>query len=342
MNMRLGPTALRLLGLVVGLLAGVAFLIQAQQAFSGADLARLVKPAVVLGMLFGAAGYVLAVAVAGWSWQRLLEGMGWPLAWSAATWILAATQMAKYLPGNLGTPVARVALGLGQAISAKALVASLAMESLLATAVAAGLAGACLAFSPLGQGVLAQAWNQAALMLPAGGTLALAGIGAVLAGMAGYWGLRKLGARVQWVPRRQAMAAAVGGYVIHYAALVGGGLGLALIAFPEVIQSPGLLAGAILLGWVAGFLAPGLPAGLGVREALMAFLLQLACPPADALLFILAFRLATMAGDALLAALAFSTRKLFGARATRQVAPDDLSSPPAKASHPLDNAPHEP
>jgi hypothetical protein len=60
-----------------------------------------------------------------------------------------------------------------------------------------------------------------------------------------------------------------------------------------------LTTAAFALAWILGFLAPGAPAGLGVRESIMLLLLAGAAPEADLLLFVLLARVVTMLGDAI-------------------------------------------
>ena len=60
----------------------------------------------------------------------------------------------------------------------------------------------------------------------------------------------------------------------------------------------GLVTAAFALSWLVGFLAPGAPAGLGVREGIMVVLLSGAADNAQLLVFVLLARLVTMLGDA--------------------------------------------
>ena len=57
--------------------------------------------------------------------------------------------------------------------------------------------------------------------------------------------------------------------------------------------------GAFMLDWLAGLLAPGAPAGLGVREMVLFSLLKGLVAEADLLLTIVPSRLVTVAGDML-------------------------------------------
>jgi len=94
--------------------------------------------------------------------------------------------------------------------------------------------------------------------------------------------------------------------------------GLALVcslaAFIAAMASAGILSLSILplevsvmsaaayfvVAWLAGFIIPGAPGGLGVREAILVVLLTPVAGEAEALAFALAMRLATTVGDVLL------------------------------------------
>ncbi|MCA1804598.1 MAG: hypothetical protein LC646_04465 [Xanthomonadaceae bacterium] len=81
-------------------------------------------------------------------------------------------------------------------------------------------------------------------------------------------------------------------------------LATSLILFAIVLRySPSLLRwflpSSFALAWLAGYLAPGVPAGLGVREGAMAILLSNAGPSEYILTVIVAARLATIIADAI-------------------------------------------
>ncbi|MDP3551417.1 MAG: hypothetical protein Q8R81_13645 [Novosphingobium sp.] len=68
----------------------------------------------------------------------------------------------------------------------------------------------------------------------------------------------------------------------------------------------GLFAGLFLLAWLAGFLVPIAPGGLGVREAAMLLLGGQTFPAASLLAAVLALRIASIAGDLLFGVLALT------------------------------------
>jgi hypothetical protein len=88
-------------------------------------------------------------------------------------------------------------------------------------------------------------------------------------------------------------------YCCNYV-LIGAGLWVLArgLAMPDTM-SLAALTSAFALSWVLGFLAPGTPAGLGVREGILVLLLAESGTPDEVLLFVIIARLATMLGDGL-------------------------------------------
>jgi hypothetical protein len=283
--------------------AGVAVVLRPLLAGAGALRERLAAGTLAGALAGGAAAFALLTLAmaAAWWWLLAWRGPRPPFRVAFAVW--ARSQVAKYLPGNVFHYVGRQLLarraGLGQAAVAGAGVLELA--SVLAAA-AAGIALDAAAAG--GRGALPRA--------------ALAGAAAVVAAgavVAGGWALRRLrvaddGAgrdRSHGPPRGAAgwLALLAPAAALHAAFLAGSGLLVAALArFGFGAEGPGWLAaaGAYPLAWAAGVLALGAPAGLGVRDAVLALELAPALGAETAAAVALAFRLATVAGELLLAA----------------------------------------
>jgi uncharacterized membrane protein YbhN (UPF0104 family) len=76
-----------------------------------------------------------------------------------------------------------------------------------------------------------------------------------------------------------------------------------------------VLVEAFALSWLAGFVAPGAPAGLGVREGVLVALLGPLLESALVLQIVVAFRLATLVGDFIALALGVALRPYTSRRA---------------------------
>ncbi len=150
----------------------------------------------------------------------------------------------------------------------------------------------------------AQGLNPGALSLP---LLALP----VLAAPLVWWGLRRLAARPQIAPRLglEPGAGLEGGfkiwpvplfYIVYYLVLgATAWLLLGVLTGRAPAAPPGYVISLFALGWIAGYLTPGAPAGLGVREAILIFGLGPLSGQEAALNTALYLRLMTLGGDLL-------------------------------------------
>ncbi|MEM1411530.1 MAG: hypothetical protein AAGH19_04155 [Pseudomonadota bacterium] len=244
--------------------------------------------------LYAAANQFLAI-----SWHRLLGlfDVTRTLSFSSARSIYARSQMAKYLPGNVLHLASRHVLLRERGYGHTVLLATAIHE--MAGLMAAASLIAVLAFTILGI-VLASlgVWT---LLLP------IAVAGAFLVG-------HRLIIRFGWLPElptatsSQMMELRLASVLLSYLGFfVLAGLALTLVA--RGIGGP-LLGHAMTtsfvvfaISWMAGFLTPGAPSGIGVREAVIVTLLDGVFPPAQALLMALVFRGVTVLGDLLFLAL---------------------------------------
>jgi uncharacterized membrane protein YbhN (UPF0104 family) len=293
------PGWLRIAGGGVGLVASGYFIAFAYRTVTAYDLTALVSARLIGAVTLAALCTSSTLLVTGWAWARLLHGLGIRIGTRQLTEILGLTQIGKYLPGNVGQYLGRFALALRLGISPGNLMITLAAETLLVIAAGALVGGLAL---------VADKHRLSALRLPwAPLVLALICVGLALVLL--LWGVRYLpwitrrlvadqqSAVSLMVPDRPTLGAAFSAYVANFL-LFGAGLwcigvtatGMPLTTYP-------LFAGVAALSWVVGFVVPGAPAGLGVREALMAALLAPVLNPANALTLTVSFRLATTAGD---------------------------------------------
>jgi hypothetical protein len=78
-----------------------------------------------------------------------------------------------------------------------------------------------------------------------------------------------------------------------------------------------IILSAFAIAWSVGFLTPGAPSGIGIREAILIILLSPSTGDANALMLALVFRLVTIAGDSI-----FYLISLFPRRQRKRPAPD--------------------
>lgn len=257
-------------------------------------LARIAPAFVASALLF-----VVIYPLTGYMFPTLLSSEAPVLSRSTSIGILATSQLARYLPGNVGQHIARGGMLTARGIGMAAVVPALMIEALLSVMSACVVAGPALLLFPPGA-PLPVGWQVLVCTL-ALGTFALLGLRAWprLAG--------RLGDRFSTWSRALAISPSValrcvGMYGLNYI-FVGFGLYLVAVAVSPEAGAPGLFVGAFALSWIVGFLAPGLPAGLGVREGVLVALLTPTLGTTAAVTIAALHRLSTTAGDALAAAL---------------------------------------
>lgn len=222
----------------------------------------------VLAAIYGTANVFLALA-----WRQLLCFFGTDVAlgWSVRTYGL--TQLAKYVPGNVCHLAGRQALGLAGGVPGKVLVKAAVWELCAISSVGALFAVLAL---PLG-------WPS--LPTQVGLILFVSLVAMAVAGASRWVGI--------------SMAKTLGWHVVFVA--VSGLIficTLALVA-PQIIEASFLptLCGAYVTAWLAGLITPGAPAGVGVREMVLLFLLSGLVAEADLLLAVVLARVVTVVGD---------------------------------------------
>lgn len=232
---------------------------------SSADLAMLGA----LALFYGAANILLALA-----WRQLLVFCTAHVTRLWAVYAYGVSQLAKYIPGNIFHVAGRQMIGMAAGHSAWALARSTIWE-LGVISVTGGL------FGLLALGLVFR--QMPALAGALAFILALAGAIAVVA--------RLLSRRVALAMAEQALFLALSGAVF---------VGCLIIAAPELDTSAGLLvaaAGAFVLAWLGGLVTPGAPAGLGVREVILLFLLADVGTEPEILMAVLLGRIVNVAGD---------------------------------------------
>ncbi|KJR48156.1 hypothetical protein UF75_1509 [Desulfosporosinus sp. I2] len=207
------------------------------------------------------------------AWQQILVFLRTPLGFLQATHIYGVSQLAKYVPGNIFHLAGRQALGMAAEVPGWALAKSSVWEL--------GL----IAFAGTLFGLLAlPLWWQS---FPIFVALMLFVIILLAVGLA----IRR------WLDF--SLALALGWQVLF---LVMSGL---IFIGVLVMISPGFLTikmviglvGAFVIAWLAGLITPGAPAGVGVRELVLLFLLKGVVVEADLLLAVALGRVITVIGD---------------------------------------------
>lgn len=290
-------------GLLLGLAAMGAFVLYAARTLQGQDLSRFLSGSAIAGIAIATIGYSLIVPLSAMAWRRLLLDMKVARSWSELCIIMSITQLAKYIPGNVGQHIGRAAMSIGRGIPLRPYGISVASEAVLAVVAATftGLIGCGLS------GMSAELLKRHGIIaLPFVVILVLVFVLALLLAKHLLPRLLRSTASKQpadstqlVLPRNRTLTLALTIYILNYAVLGTGITAMVVLLLTGQQAQWLLLTGCFALAWVVGFFAPGAPAGLGVREGLMLGLLQFNYSNPEALLIVIALRLATTAGDIL-------------------------------------------
>lgn len=296
---------LRWLGLLLALLAGIYFVRYAQRALAGMDLSALLDHQVLVAGMALTVLYILLIPTTAIAWTWLLRTMEQRPSYGRMLSILAVTQFGKYLPGNMAQHVGRIAMARSTGIRLSAVLFSVAYEMVLTLTACVHISALTVLWQP--PEALSH-WEIARYRLP---LLIAVTIGAIvvlllaprLAARLARFRASKRGDENYVPPRLHLRAITVIACYFVYAinfCLVGCGLWLvahALLTSAAAAPGPIFLIGAFASSWALGFIAPGAPAGLGIREAVLSAWLSGAMPPAQAVLLIVTLRIATTLGD---------------------------------------------
>lgn len=222
----------------------------------------------LLALVYGAANVLLAQA-----WWHLLVFFDVEVErkWAVKTYGLS--QLAKYVPGNIFHLAGRQALGMAAGLPSGALAKSTLWElGLIAVAGALfGVLATPLVWPTLPVPVSAEAFGLVIVM----GIITLRWLLSPAASATFIW---------------QIFFLTISGTVFMGA--------LFLVAPAAVTFSTfSVLCGSYVIAWLAGLVTPGAPAGVGVRELVLLFLLKGTVAEADLLLAIVLGRMVTVAGD---------------------------------------------
>ncbi|HJW46448.1 MAG TPA: lysylphosphatidylglycerol synthase domain-containing protein [Lysobacter sp.] len=289
----------RPVGFAIGLIATAAFAWYASRALQGQDLSRFASARSISALVIGGLCYATVIPVSAAAWRWLLLDLRSPRSWRDLAEIMAITQLAKYIPGNVGFHLGRAGMAVARGVSTRAVVSSMLFETVLAVAAALAVGVAGIALSEAGTSVVRSNSDLRGGLTTAAVLLAVLAVLAI--GFRLFLGSlrQRFMAHHDW-PSVPTLVRAFAAYSTNYIFI---GIGIWLMAkllLPDENHDPGLLAASFALAWVAGFFTPGAPAGLGIREALMLVVLRAAYASPDALVLVVAMRLATVLGDILI------------------------------------------
>lgn len=282
---------IRLLSLIISLLAGVYFV-----KFSIDNLDKLPsldwdipQVMVILGSLLI---WILIVLIGAIIWKIILSGFYIAIDWRDCLKIFGVSQFGKYLPGNIGHFLGRALLAKSVGISPSYSSQSMFLEMSWSVGIASALA---LFGLVSGRNLDVSApvlflFVIAAFFLP---WLSVFIINRFFPGILSYF----LNGEKLLIPSRYAVVKVCSLYLLTFFCV-----GLILDWHAQALfgaENSSIFLATVFFSWswVAGYITPGAPAGLGVREAVLVGTLSSLYGPGAAVGVAVSLRLVTTLGD---------------------------------------------
>jgi hypothetical protein len=293
----------RALGLAAGLIVTALFAWYVVRSLRGHDLSAYATPRAALGIVLAAIMWSCGAPLLALAWRSMLSGLGIYRTWRELFGIAGITQFAKYIPGNVAQYIGRVGMSLARGIPARPLAVTMFLETLLVIAAGIIMGVGTGSLSEVGLRTVHRHGAQLALFAA---VVVSAVIGLLVFRRMAPPLLRRFAPRYapaldgSLLPSQASLAQA---FMLYCAMYVGMGVGLTLLAqflLPGAPHDYWLLIAVFALAWVVGFVTPGAPGGLGVREGLMLLMLAPVYSTASAGILVIALRIATTLGDVLI------------------------------------------
>lgn len=272
--------------------------------------------ATVAGLTGSVLIYLVFVLLAGVIWYILLRSVGEPARPRAALAIFAVAQFGKYVPGNVAHLAGRVVLAVQAGFVRERVLATIALEIAWAVLSSVSVAGGALALAGA-QGLVT------GIAAPPAAVLAGVAGAALLVPFAGAAVLRHLPERVRAKVPGLSEVQVPGPWPLAACFVIGCLSMLLLSAIPALLNASVFggggqqyltVAGVFALAWVVGFIAPGAPAGLGVRDAILMAGLTPLYGAGAALGVTVVMRVVTTAGDGIAFLIGMAARAGQGTR----------------------------
>lgn len=304
MNARIGPTLLGLAKLAFFAASMVYIVHVARGAFPSA-FGALLTPGVAAATLAASALFAATAVFFAAAWKILLCNLGADRSLIGVSAAVFTTQIGKYLPGNIGHHVGRTV----QAKSRLGIPLPTAITSIFQESALVCLATLIVAMFTLSSTTTSMSAGTGHPIGPESGTMWIARtlIGAALfVSVASVWRKRAppRNATLRWIQGALPDWRLVAKTLPHYLAIgLLNGAALTLIYLALATPSPSevlSLTGIYAFAWILGFVIPGPPGGMGVRDAALLALLRSITTPEIALTVTASARIATLIADVII------------------------------------------
>lgn len=258
-------------------------------------------PQTIGALLFGLLAVAGTALLIGIIWHLLLRDQAQPLPLFKAIQIVAISQIGKYLPGNVGHFAGRAVLAREAGVPIGITASTLVIETAWTLAIGAGFTAFAFIFY-LDSAASTQFGSLGVLELVAATLLLLAlpWAGIQLVNRLAPGLSRRVGGGQLVSPPKAATALTVSALMVICFLLLGASLKLQAEWFFQVQEVPWLpLTCLFTAAWLVGYVVPGAPGGLGVREAMMVVLLSPLVGAGAAVGLGVSMRLVSVGGDGL-------------------------------------------
>jgi glycosyltransferase 2 family protein len=258
----------------------------------------IASPAFISAVAVGGLAYALNCGLIGGAWFILLNARNRELDLRDGLIIFARSQIYKYLPTNVLHLVGRYGMALKAGASHASLIFVTVAESVLLITAAATVA-IVFALPLFLQRIVPALQPYAPAPIVAIALCAL------------------IASAIYWLARQghltlQLMMASLIAFALYLAFFFINGailwVGMTIFSSGESARNL-VVFGVAAAAWLAGYVVPGAPAGLGVRDVVLTAGLELAGYGQGALLIAVAYRLITLVGDVLVALAGFTARQ---------------------------------
>lgn len=247
------------------------------------------------GLPLSIALYGGTVALTALGWGIWLRASGAPIKFSAATRTVLVSGIGKYLPGNVGHFVGRAAMTVEAGITPGIVTFILMIETLCIVAVGSVIAAGALSFDFL----------DLPLTSPTTSAVVAASLIVAFTAIIGFSISGNTNPIRRFVPLPSVKLDVwpiVGVLALYVLCWIFHGASLWVLS-PEImapfVNQPLVLIGIVASAWLVGFIVPGAPGGLGVREAALVLLLAPIIGESYAVALALMQRLVSSLGDLL-------------------------------------------
>jgi hypothetical protein len=302
---------LNFIGVLCAVLAGIYFIAFFSRHVSSLpeltwDLPGVLSAAAAL-VFYGVSLLTMALV-----WHVLLRGTGEKSLYRETTTILSLAQFGKYIPGKVAPHIGRLALSKAYGYVGSRVIVSMILEIGWSILSGTFLTFALLLTNDLPAvdiGFSGLSFESLLLIILFASVIIPLGIGWIMARWSPTLLQRFLGNGDVRIPGFPYLFIAFLLVLVNF--LISGGIADFLLRglFDSPDSNIWILSGLYSIAWVIGFITPGAPAGLGVRETIFLTALRPIYGEGAALGLTIAMRVLTAAGDALIFAVGLVLRR---------------------------------